>query len=251
MVLLNHEIDHKPRLAQSMRARIRLYLDLARYKRVQSIPDGDNDYQGVVRNTGSAIDLINEVVRSERGIWFVDPNDVLTVLPYSLINPALSSTALFSDQPSDTFRYSAITEQTGTELLYNSIKITSVEEHPETIGAADHNSMTKYGTRELALTSPISALIYRQLLANNLRDTYGEPRTRFERVTFHPARLSLTDRKTLMGLDLGDVVAVKRTPVGSGSPATIQQDCIIIGVSDNADATTGDLETTFTLQWRG
>jgi hypothetical protein len=114
--------------------------------------------------------------------------------------------------------------------------------------AADLDSIGRWGVRSLAMTLPLSA-IYAQNLANELRDTYGTMRTRFRSIVIHPARLALVDRQALMRLDIGSVITVKRTPLGTGSPATIQQDVVIIGIADQADAN-GDYTITFTLQWR-
>jgi hypothetical protein len=248
MVLLNHEITYEARHQQTAVQRLNYLLDLAEYHRTRFLLPGVNPYDAKTEVvTGSAWDDVTAIAQAERGFTFVTVDDVFVFIPFDSLaatTPALT----ISDNPSDTYRYSQIDEQTGTELLYNKVVITSGDPTPVEMVAADLDSIGRWGVRSLAMTLPLSA-IYAQALANELRDTYGTMRTRFRSIVIHPARLALVDRQALMRLDIGSVITVKRTPLGTGSPATIQQDVVIIGIADQADAN-GDYTITFTLQWR-
>lgn len=250
LVLLNHDITYTPKHEQDAVSRINLLLDLVDYRKVRFLLGGAETYEAGIERDGTVLDMISEIVTSERGLFFVDANDVLVFLPNSALaakTPALTIT----DQRTDTYRYSQIDEQTGTELFYSRIRNTATgAELPHTMTAISHGSMSRYGlTRVLQLDLPMTNALRRQYLADQLLANYSIPKTRFRNVVIQPRRLSTADRQALMRLDIGSVVTVKRTPLGGGFPATVSQDCVVIGISDSMNSD-GEFTTAFTLQWR-
>jgi hypothetical protein len=109
-------------------------------------------------------------------------------------------------------------------LLYNQVIATAYASFPTGAQqtANDTGSQTQYWIRTLRLPTVESRLDSDVLgLCNYLVGRYSQPEIRFATLTVELQSLPLIQQQALLALDIGSMVWVKRTPPGSGTPATI------------------------------
>jgi hypothetical protein len=141
--------------------------------------------------------------------------------------------ATFSDTGTD-IPYQTLSVLYGQEQLYNRVQATVVGGTVQT--ASDATSQTEFGVStyaidNLLLSSDAEALT----LATSLLDTYSQPVYRFDDMTVSVSSLSAPDRATVVGLEIGNVIAITRT-YSTGTPASTTQNYAIERIQHNLTA---------------
>ena len=148
----------------------------------------------------------------------------------------------------------AATVTSGPTYLYNRINVTATDEHSETVTsqawgqrthiANDTSSEARYGTRPLNQTVNLYYTGDAQHLAEWLLAQYKLPTPRFADVIVDAARYPAA-WPLVLGVEVGDLLEVKRTPVGQ---AAITARCRVLqvkpAVSGGLGATRGQVVLT-------
>jgi hypothetical protein len=194
----------------------------------------------------TALPYLQKVARSEGGAVFVSKTGVLT---FEQRNTAPgSSLATFSDDGAgSSIKYLTIDQDTGTDLLYNRVVASgttgTVQSAEDTISQSDNQIVaTLDRTGQLALNDADMLDQAKWLVAK-----YATAETRLRQVTVAVQSLSAARQAEVLALELGDRVTVTRTPPGGGSPATISQAAIVIGISHDIRDGGRNWLTTFTF----
>lgn len=209
--------------AQLSGARVSYLLDLPEIDydaTTRSIASGTSTlgtYQ-IDANT-NALAYLQKIAESEQGLCFIAADGYLTFT--DRLSAAFATiAATFSDTGSN-IPYQTLSVLYGQEQLYNRIQATVVG---GTVQSADDTaSQTEFGVStyaidNLLLSSDAEALT----LANDLLATYSQPVYRFDDLTVNVSSLNSTDRATVVGLEIGDVIAITRT-YDTGTPASTTQ----------------------------
>jgi hypothetical protein len=215
--------------------RITRILDrIDQYALPRTIQEGTYLYQVGSEETGSALDLIGAVVFSERGFLYANPNDTLIMVTHDWLS-AIAITLTVDDQSTGAdYFYSEMSEDNGLSLLVNDITVDSISGDAHPVYRKNGRSMSQYGQRSWpggVVKSPLAFKEDRRTLAAAVVNAFPDPITRFKSVTIPTARFVSTKRAVILGVDLGTKIRVKRTPIGTGTPATVSQDLIVVGVS--------------------
>lgn len=179
----------------------------------RNIDPGDNTVAAQTFDGENALEYLQLIEASEQGQLFMGKNGDLTFRDAN--DTAARSDGLVTLSDDDTgIRYTKVTVNYGTELLYNRAVITSPA---GTATADDALSQQFYGI----LTDEVETLNATQLelddLAAYIVGRYAEPDLRFETVRLNLDRLDTSDRASIIGLEIGDVVRVKFTPNQTGT----------------------------------
>jgi hypothetical protein len=133
----------------------------------------------------------------------------------------------------------------GSEELFTQVTVSRVGGVAETV-TSDDTVITEFELRSLEQ----SGLLLRsdqdsRALAVHLLATYEEPSPAVSALTVILDRLGASDRATVAGLEIGDIVTLDWTPTGSGT--AVSQELIVEGISYSsivAGVTTVTLDTT-------
>lgn len=207
---------------------------------------GAYNYQADTQQQGSALDLLSEIAFAERGMLWCTTTEGIAFLLNSTLTAASAAITVDDGQSGASYQYSDVSMDNGNELLINDITIDSIAGDPFPVHQQNHTSIGKYGLRSWpggTVKSPVDSKTDRRAVAAAIVASYGDPVTRFRTFTIPTARYS--SRSTILNLDYGDKVTVKRNPIGSGSPTTITQDLYVIGVHHEGKPRW--VESTFTL----
>ena len=123
--------------------------------------------------------------------------------------------------------YQAISREVGTELLYTSIAIPYVG---GTATAVNTSALADYGLSDLNQQTFIASAADAQDLADYWSGLYGQPTDRISGLSVLLNDLSAEHKGQVLSLEIGDVVTVKFTPNGIGSP--IEADLGIEAIED-------------------
>ncbi len=162
---------------------------------------------------------------SEPGDIFISKNGSIKFISR---NVSFESDGVTFSDTGDDVDYTDISVVFGSELLFNSARVTS------TAGvstAADEVSIGEYGERDLVRQTLLSSQSQLDVLSSFLINRFAEPELRFESVSVNLSNLSEANQELLHGLELGDVVELKLTP--NNIPPEIDAYGKIIGISAN------------------
>jgi hypothetical protein len=180
----------------------------------------------------NALAYLQKIAESEQGLCFIAANGNLTFT--DRLSAAFATiAATFSDTGTD-IPYQTLSVLYGQEQLYNRVQATVVGGTVQT--ASDATSQTEFGVStyaidNLLLSSDAEALT----LATSLLDTYSQPVYRFDDMTVSVSSLSAPDRATVVGLEIGNVIAITRT-YSTGTPASTTQNYAIERIQHNLTA---------------
>ena len=217
-------------------ARVSYLLDLAEINysaTTRSIATGTatlGTYQ-IDANT-NALAYLQKIAESEQGLCFIAANGNLTFT--DRLSAAFATiAATFSDTGSN-IPYQTLSVIYGQEQLYNRVQATVVGGTVQT--ASDTASQTEFGVStyaidNLLLSSDAEALT----LATSLLNTYSQPVYRFDDMTVNVSSLSAPNRATVVGLEIGNVIAITRT-YDTGTPASTTQNYAIERIQHNLTA---------------
>lgn len=179
----------------------------------RDIDTGTNDLGADVFD-GNVLSYLQEVEASEQGQFFINKDGRVR-----FINGAVTPTSdlvqiLFSDE-GDGVPYTGATVSYGTELLFNEVEVTSPA---GTATANNEVSQTKYGITQTTVNTLLATTAQTQALADFWVAKYGEPEYRFQALDVDVDGLDGDDLATVLQLELGDIITIKFTPNGIGSP---------------------------------
>lgn len=211
----------------------------------RSIAVGQTQLQaaGSAINNTAALDHCQTCARSENGYFFIDRIGTLTFFDRYKVNGE-TSVATFSDL-GDGIAYFDIGQKSQTLLLYNGANGTRTGSSSPQM-ATDPVSINQYGPRTLSVgqlenNSDQDVLNLCQYLVGR----YAQPDVRFDTMTVELNGFGLTIREQLAALELVQLVTIKRTPPGSGSPATISKLQIIDGIKFALDVSSSTYRMSF------
>ena len=187
---------------------------------------------GVYNSDGSTLSALQTIADTEQGLLFVDGSGNITLRDrqWQLTNSsATTSQATFGDAGSET-PYADI-EIDGNHLDYIR-NVVTVTYTGSSVTVKDTTSVTAYGEQADSVAAnalPASGgYVARQLAAFRLR-MRKDAKTRVPMVKVLPRVKTSTHLPTLLGLELGERVTVKRRP--NGGTGTIDQTCTVQGIS--------------------
>lgn len=181
--------------------------------------DGDN-----------ALSYFQQIALTELGELFVAKNGDLTYRGSDVNNPSPADVvATFADDGTG-IAFQTIAVEYGSEQLTNRFTVTWVG------GDVQDDNLTSqalYGVTEDSATTLAQNLTDAASLAGYYVNRFGQPLYRIQQVSMYVPNLSLSDRATVLDLELGDVVLVKFTPNGLGS--SIDQYAKITRISQSGE----------------
>ena len=243
------QITYKPEAVHNSQKRMARILERGNLRFTPTFfLSGSNFYQVGNEETGSVLDLLQAVVFGERGFLYANTENTLVMLTNAWISSAASICTFDDGSTGATFKYSEMTEDNGNELMVNDVTVDSIKGDVHPVHRRNDASITKYGVRSWpggTIKSPVEPKELRRTLASAIVNAFPDPVTRFKSVTVPTVRYLAADRQTLLGIDLGGRVTVKRTPLGTGSPAAVSQTLVVVGVHHEGHPNW--LESTFTL----
>lgn len=176
--------------------------------------DTGNSQLGADVFDGNVLSYLQSVEASEQGQLFMTKEGDLRFINGAVTVTSGLSTVLFADDGTGVPYINAAVNY-GTELLFNQVESTS----PAGTAIANNTvSQGKYGITQATVNTLLALYSQTEDLASFWVNKYGEPEYRFENLTVNLESLSGTDQISVLGLELGDIIEIKFTPNGIGSP---------------------------------
>jgi hypothetical protein len=163
---------------------------------------------------GNVLSYLQQVEASEQGQLFMTKTGDVRFVRGSVTVTSGLSTVLFADDGTGVPYVNAAVNY-GTELLFNQVESSSPA------GTATANNLVsqeKYGITQATVATLLALYSQTEDLASFWVNKYGEPEYRFENLTVNLQGLSGDDQISVLGLELGDIIQIKFTPNGVGSP---------------------------------
>lgn len=175
----------------------------------RDIDTGQTDLGADVITKGtSVIDYLRKVTESEPGQLFMSRENKLTFIGRY---PRTGGQVLSFTDTGEGITYSNIKVVYGSELLYNDISLTNVNNITAT--ATDSNSVEQYGILSYAatglLTSSTSDLVNIAVLTAN---KYSTPEYRFDSLELILDKFDAATQSQLLAIEIGDPVEITFTP---------------------------------------
>jgi len=179
----------------------------------RNIDDGSSQL-GTDVFEGNVLSYLQQVEASEQGQLFMTKTGDVRFVRGSVTVTSGLSTVLFADDGTGVPYVNAAVNY-GTELLFNQVESSSPA------GTATANNLVsqeKYGITQATVATLLALYSQTEDLASFWVNKYGEPEYRFENLTVNLQGLSGDDQISVLGLELGDIIQIKFTPNGVGSP---------------------------------
>jgi hypothetical protein len=200
----------------------------------RNIDDGSSQLGADVFD-GNVLTYLQQVEASEQGQLFMTKTGDVRFVRGAVTVASGLSTVLFADDGTGV-PYTNAAVNYGTELLFNQVESSS----PAGTATANNTvSQDKYGITQATVSTLLALYSQTEDLANFWVNKYGEPEYRFENLTVNLQGLSGDDQISVLGLELGDIIQIKFTPNGVGSP--IQRYGQIINVDHAISADRHDI----------
>ena len=184
---------------------------------------------------GNVMAYLQLVEASEQGQLFIAKNGDIRFVNGSVTITSELTSVLFSDDGTGV-PYTNAAVNYGTELLFNQVEASSAA------GTAISNntaSQTKYGITQASVSTLLAVYSSVETLSQYWVNKYGEPEYRFENLSVNLNGLSGDDQIKVLGIELGDIVQIKFTPNGVGSP--IERFGQIINIDHTIDPNRHDI----------
>lgn len=176
--------------------------------------DTGNSQLGADVFDGNVLSYLQEVEASEQGQLFMTKDGKVRFINGAVTVTSGLSAVLFADDGTGVPYINAAVNY-GTELLFNQVEATS----PAGTATANNTvSQGKYGITQATVNTLLALYSQTEDLASFWVNKYGEPEYRFENLTVNLESLSGADQISVLGLELGDIIEIKFTPNGIGSP---------------------------------
>lgn len=170
----------------------------------------------------NALSYLQLAARSEPSDFFISKSGDITLLPRNI--PFSDDGLLFSETGG--IPYKTISVIYGSELLYNRVTTTSTAGE---VTESDLTSIGTYGERDFNEATLLSSTGQLRDLADALVSQYAEPELRIEGLTIDLRSISPSQRTSLLGLELGNIVQVQFTP--NDIPPAIDRFGKVIGIT--------------------
>jgi len=173
-------------------------------------------------NTNAAA-YLQRCAEAEQGLFYCAADGTL-VFTDRVSSAFAAPVASFSDSGAG-IRYQTLSTIYGQEFLFN--RVQAVVEGGIVQTADDTASQTDYGISTLTLNDLLLSTDAAALtLADELLRLYKQPTYRFDDIQVLINSVTTTQRDTIIGLDMGDLVSVTRT-FSTGTPSTVSDDYAI------------------------
>ena len=163
---------------------------------------------------GNALDYLQKVEASEQGQLFMSKDGYIRFVNGAVTITSDLSAVLFADDGTGVpYKNAAVSY--GTELLFNQAQVTSPA------GTAISNntaSQAKYGITQTNVQTLLSTFQQTESLSSFWVAKYGEPEYRFQDLTVSLEALNGQNQIAVLNLELGDIIQIKFTPNGIGTP---------------------------------
>ena len=163
---------------------------------------------------GNVLEYLQKVELSEQGALFISKTGDLTFRGRLDATPTSGSLITFADNGTG-IPHTRVAVNYGTELLLTTIQ---VESGAGVAMALNETSRTQYGVIETSLDTLVSTTSQLQNLADFNVKKYADPEYRIGSIGMNIDTLSVSDRATVLAMELGDVCLLRFTPNGVGDP---------------------------------
>lgn len=195
-----------------------------------------------------ALAYLQLVNQSENGQLFIgrEGNLIFQDRDNGLILKNIVFTDDLSPAPQTKIPYVAVNTVYGSENLYNRVVLTNNDNLvPETTTKEDFDSQKLFGIRTYTGTGLLTLNLFDlEAVADQLLETYKEPRYRFESITVNIDKLDIADVEAILDLEIGQVCGVSFTP--NQIPPAINAPVRIIAIKH--DWTPTQKRVTFSLE---
>lgn len=207
----------------------------------RDIDTGQSTIQAATLTATPGLAHLQDVATSESGLFFVDRDGRATFIDrHSLLLAPLDLALTWSD--TDGYSYLDIGFLDADVLLWNDISVVANALTTQT--ATDSTSVGRYFTRDLGVSTLLSATADMLSLAQYLLTRYKDPGTRVARLVV-TGMSDQTAWPAILDREIGDKVRVERTPPGSGD--SIVQDSVIEAIEFRAVASPRSWVVTWSL----
>jgi hypothetical protein len=163
---------------------------------------------------GNVLSYLQLVEASEQGQLFMAKNGDVRFVNGSVTITSGLSTVLFADDGTGV-PYTNAAVNYGTELLFNQVEASSAAGTSTSNNTA---SQDKYGITQATVNTLLAVYSSVEALSQYWVNKYGEPEYRFENLTINLNGLTGDQQISVLNLELGDIIEIKFTPNGIGSP---------------------------------
>lgn len=191
----------------------------------RTVDTGNSNLQADDYGDSTALEVMQQMADTEQGLLFMGQDGrIVFKQRQATIGAGVAYT--FTDDPTSGVRFADLTFSYDETLLYNSV--TAQRTGGGSITVADADSVDRYLVRtytktDLLYSSDSQTRDFAQWIVNR----YKEPAVRVERMTLRPERNPSALYPAALGIELGSLVRVNRTPLGVGS--AISRDVLVIG----------------------
>jgi hypothetical protein len=182
--------------------------------------------------TGSPLSVCQAAADADQGLFFIggDGKIVFRDRQWLMTNSsAITAQATLGDSGSETPYYDIEIDGNHVDWIRNAVTVTY---DGGTVTVKDSTSITAYGEQDDSVNAAqiptFGGYVARQLAAYRLR-LRKDAKTRIPAIKVKPRTATSTHLPTMLGLELGERVTVKRRP--TGGTGTFSQDCTIQGIS--------------------
>lgn len=163
--------------------------------------------------TGAALAYLQLVESSEAGLLFIGKDGQLVFKERNSFSSGFIPVVFADDGTGVPFSAAEVTY--GTDLLFNQVSVT----YPGGTAVADNtSSQTKYGVISQTVETLLASGTTAQDYASYYVGEYGEPEYRFSSIEVTLSGCDATQVGDMLALEIGDLVQIRFTPNGVGSP---------------------------------
>jgi hypothetical protein len=194
---------------------------------------------GTVSTGTNALEYLQNIAYTEDGNFFIGSNGD-AVLQDGLTGPSTLTLITFSSE-GDGVPFTEIEVVYGSELLYNRVEITNIEDFIVTGDSL--TSQAAYGIITLSRDKFLADVTEAAIAVVTLLNRYDEPEYRFERILVDITDLPALQQTQLLGSELTNVARIKFQPNNIG--AVIDRYAQIIGIKHSIDSKRHKMEFRF------
>jgi hypothetical protein len=194
---------------------------------------------GTVSTGTNALEYLQNIAYTEDGNFFIG-SDGKATLQDGLTGPSTLTLITFSSE-GDGVPFTEIEVVYGSELLYNRVEITNIEDFIVTGDSL--TSQAAYGIITLTRSNFLADVTEAAIAVVTLLNRYDEPEYRFERILVDITDLPALQQAQLLGSELTDVARIKFQPNNIG--AVIDRYAQIIGIKHSVDSKRHKMEFRF------
>lgn len=194
---------------------------------------------GTVVTGTNALEYLQNIAYTEDGNFFIG-SDGRATLQDGLTGPSTLTLVTFSSE-GDGVPFTEIEVVYGSELLYNRVEITNIQDFIVTGDSL--NSQVAYGIVTLSRDNFLADVTEAAISVVTLLNRYDEPEYRFERILVDITDLPALQQAQLLGSELTNVARIKFQPNNIG--AVIDRYAQIIGIKHSVDSKRHKMEFRF------